>query len=78
MIKLKDFEANVEGYHFRVDIDSLADGIGSEGEYLSPIRGLSVGINEEENKIAYLYHWDIELHEMNDLDSFIENNFVLE
>ena len=45
---------------------------------LEPIQSLIIGINEEEHKIAYLYYCDIEIHEMEDLDSFIEKKFVLE
>ena len=43
------------------------------------LQTLNVGkMNRIENKIAYLYYWDIEIHEMDDLDEFVEEKFVLE
>ena len=41
-----------------------------------PKCSLIIGINRIENKIAYLYYWDIEIQEMDDLDKFIEEKFV--
>ena len=77
----KDFEAEIANYYFRVDSNSLA--IISNYYYSGKqekdlIRSLFVGINNAENKIAYLYYWDIEIHEMENLDEFIEKKFVLE
>lgn len=78
MDNYKDFEAEVEGYHFKVDSNSLLEMIkypSNEKEFY-PSCSLLVGINRLENKIAYLYYWDIEIHEMNNLDKFIEEKFV--
>ena len=44
---------------------------------MEPMRSLIIGINRIENKIAYLYYFDIEIHEMNDLDKFIQKKFVM-
>lgn len=76
----QDYEAEVNNYSFRVDSNSLAEMTchPSGVIVLEPIQSLIIGINEEEHKIAYLYYWDIEIHEMEDLDSFIEKKFVLE
>ena len=76
----KDFEANVDGYYFRVDSNSLREVYSyPPGVYeLSPVCSLFVGVNTSKNTIAYLFFWDIEIHKMDDLDNFIEEKFVLE
>ena len=76
----QDYEAKVDNYYFKVDSNSLCEMISyPSGEIVfEPLRSLIVGVNELENKIAYLYYYDIEIHKMNDLDSFIEEKFVLE
>ncbi len=75
-----DYEAEVNNYYFRVDYNSLCEMVSyPSGEIvLYPKCSLMIGVNRMENKIAYLYYWDIELQEMNDLDKFIEEKFVLE
>ena len=75
-----DFNANVAGYTFRVDSNSLykMTEYPSNRVVYGPECSLIIGVNALENKIAYLYYWDIEIHEMNDLDEFIEKKFVLE
>ena len=76
----KDYEAEVNNYHFRVDSTSLDEMICyPSGEIVfEPFHSLLIGVNMSDNKIAYLYYHDIEIHEMNDLDTFIEKKFVLE
>ena len=76
----KDYEAEVNNYHFRVDSTSLCEMICyPSGEIVfEPFHSLLIGVNMSDNKIAYLYYHDIEIHEMNDLDTFIEKKFVLE
>ena len=75
-----DYEAEVNNFHFRVDCNSLCEMVSyPSGEIVFyPKCSLIIGINRIENKIAYLYYWDIEIQEMEDLDKFIENKFVLE
>ena len=74
----EDYEAEVHDYYFRVDSNSLCEMVSyPSGEtVLVPKCSLIIGINESENKIAYLYYWDIEIQEMDDLDKFIEEKFV--
>ena len=76
----EDYEAEVHDYYFRVDLNSLCEMVNyPSGEtVLVPKCSLIIGINEIENKIAYLYYWDAEMQNMNDLDKFIEDKFVLE
>lgn len=75
-----DYEAEVNNYYFRVDSNSLCEMVSyPSGEIVFyPKCSLIIGINRIENKIAYLYYWDIEIQEMDDLDKFIEDKFVLE
>ena len=80
MANYKDFEAEFLGYSFRVDSNSLLKMIEhpSGKEFYYPSHSLVIGINTKDNKIAYLYYWDIELKEMDDLDNFIEKKFVFD
>ena len=75
-----DYEAEVNNYYFRVDSNSLCEMVSypSSEIVFYPKRSLIIGINRIENKIAYLYYWDIEIQEMDNLDKFIEDKFVLE
>lgn len=41
-------------------------------------QGLMIGINEENYRIIYFYHWDIEVHEIEDLDKFIRKSYNLD
>ena len=68
------------GYTFRVVEDTLYPMTGYPSGVVTkyPKRALLVGVNEQENKLAYLCYWDIEINEMHDLDEFILNKFVLE
>lgn len=73
----KDFEANIKNFYFRVDLKSLykMTSYPSNDIVLYPKHSLIIGINKAENKIAYLFYWDIEINHMDDLDKFIEKNF---
>lgn len=75
----RDFEASVGGYYFRVVSDSLPLGTSypSGDTVIMSYSSLIIGINENESKIAYLYYLDVEIHEMSDLDRFIEDKFAL-
>ena len=76
----QDYEATVSNYSFRVDYNSLYEMVSypSGESVLEPKCSLIIGINRVENKIAYLYYWDIEIQEMDDLDKFILEKFVVE
>ena len=75
-----DYEATVGDYCFKVDANSLNPMVKypSKEEIYEPSCSLFIGVNTKENKIAYLYYWDVEIHHIDDLDGFVCENFVLE
>ena len=76
---VQDIEAHVDGYDFRIDSNSIYIVTYNDGTTnVTPKRMLLIGICEESYKIAYLYHWDIELDWIKDLDKFIAKRYVLE
>lgn len=62
-----DPDASVGGYSIR-----LAD---KEYPLQTYKMGLLVGINDSENKICYLFYYDLDLDVLDDLDSYVEEFF---
>ena len=73
--KLYDFEADVKGNDIRVV--KKQQGYSDEYTYGYPEAFMMIGINEEKNSIVYMFHYDIDLDEINDLDSFIQKYYML-
>lgn len=74
--KLYDFEADVKGYDIRVV--KKQQGYSDEYTYGYPEAFMMIGINEEKNSIVYMFHYDIDLDEMDNLDSYIKKYYVLQ
>ena len=74
-----DTEATSKGFRLRVVDDPRFYGNRADGyKPFNANKLLIIGINEEDFKIAYLYHWDHSIDSIEDLDGFIENKYYLE
>lgn len=74
---IEDYVAEVDGYEFRIVEGSLCTTTSTLGSRSWPKSCFLIGINHEQSKIAYLYHWDIELEEIEDLDAFVKRRYKL-
>ena len=74
-----DIEANVKGFVFRVTDETNDYFISSTtGEGIITAKMiLTIGMDDTNFKIAYLYHWDHSLDYIKNLDKFISKYYVL-
>lgn len=72
---LHDCSASINGY--RIRIVEKQETHSSYTFYDYPKGFLMVGINENNNSVIYLFHYDFDLDEIKDLDDFIDKNYLL-
>ncbi len=72
---MDDYSASIEGYS--IGIVSKKETYESHDFYDYPKGFLMIGVNENNNSILYLFHYDFDLDEIDNLDSFIKKNYLL-
>ena len=72
---LLDYSASVKGYEIRV-VEKVED-MTDDYLYYYPKCFMMIGINKETNSIVYLFHYDIDLDEIKDLDKFIKRHYLI-
>ena len=73
-----DIEANVGGYNILIVDDPDFYTEFTHGETaLTGYKLLMIGVDTENSKIAYLYHWDDSCGSIKNLDDFVENKYVI-
>ena len=73
---LYDYSASLNGYEIR--IVEKDEKFKDDYCYYYPKYFLMIGINEEKQSIVYLYHYDIDLDKIDDLDDFIKKYYKLD
>ena len=73
---VQDISATVKGYDIKiVEKEEMIEG---EYCYYYPKCFMMIGIDEQHNTIIYMYHYDIDLDEIKNLDKFVEKYFSFE
>lgn len=72
---LNDVDATVQGYNVR--IAEMQYNPNDEYFYYYPKCFMMIGVNEDEYSIVFMYHYDVDLDEIEDLDKFIKKYYVL-
>ena len=73
--RLLDYESESNGFHIKVV--NKEEFLTGDAAYYYPKYFLMIGINDDTNQIAYLFHHDFDLDTIKDLDEFIEKYYVL-
>lgn len=73
---LFDYTALIDGYEIQV-VDK-PESMTINYHYHYPKCFLMIGVNKQECTIVYLYHYDLDLDRIKDLDNYIEKYYVLE
>ena len=73
---------NTEEDELQSDPDALVDGynihlVKQEYPLETYKTGLLIGMDETNRKICYLFYYDFDLDELNNLDDYIESNFTM-
>ena len=74
--ELYDYFAIIDGYEIQV-VDKT-EKMQTDYSYHYPKCFLMIGVNRQEQTIVYLYHYDIDLDTIKDLDDFINKYYVFE
>ena len=72
---LRDYSAFIYGYEILI-VDK-AERLESDYSYYYPKCFMMIGINKEKHSIVYMYHYDIDLDEIKDLDAFVKKYYEL-
>lgn len=72
---LKDLDANVNGFHIQVVYLDFLKYNTYKHFYCYPHNLKTIGFNDRERKVCYLYHYDSELDEIDNLDKFIKKHY---
>lgn len=73
---LLDYNAIIDGYE--IQIVEKIEKMQSDYSYDYPKCFMMIGVNKQEQTIVYLYHYDIDLDSIDDLDDFIDKYYILE
>lgn len=68
-----DVEAMINGVEIKVVEQSNAH----NQYYVEPYYMMLIGFDDSNNRIIYFYHWDIEVKEIENLNSFVRNSYYL-
>ena len=73
---LLDYCAIIDGYEIKVV--NKTERMDDDYSYCYPKCFMMIAFNQKEKSIVYMYHYDIDLDEIKDLDEFIEKYYALE